>query len=626
MLQPPGALSYNPDRKTMAPTNTPPTEKPLRFIFHYLERHKGTLALGLMLTLLMTGFQLASPMVLRYAIEYAEWRLGSAGAVLPGWIRTLADGHTPFRNLGFFALAMVVMSLLQGFFRYHLRMQLIGMSRRVEYALRNDYLAHLQSLSAGFFQRHKTGDLMARATNDMEAVRSMVGPGIMYFATTFITAIISIALMAGISWRTTLWALLLMPLVAIIVNRQVGQIEKLFDRIQEQFSTLTAKVQENISGIRVVKSYVQEEHEIGDFRSISREYIRRNLKLVLVRAGMWSTIDFLLGLTTLAALFAGGREVMLGRLSIGGLVAFLSYLAMLAWPMIAMGWTLNMWKEGLASTERILAIFREKPDVFDSPETDHSITGISGEIEFRNLSFAYSEAGPQVLQEISLHIPAGTTVAVVGATGSGKSTLVNLIPRLYQAGKGSLLLDGHPIETIPLDLLRRSIGMVPQETFLFSETLQENIAFGREEIDMAEIEEAAESSQIRSDFDQFPEGFATMVGERGITLSGGQKQRTAISRAVIRRPKILILDDALSAVDTYTEEEILKRLRRIMAERTTILVSHRVSTIREADLIVVLREGRIIEQGQHDELLARKGAYWQLYQRQMLEESLSTID
>ncbi|HNS71861.1 MAG TPA: ATP-binding cassette domain-containing protein, partial [bacterium] len=268
----------------------------------------------------------------------------------------------------------------------------------------------------------------------------------------------------------------------------------------------------------------------------------------------------------------------------------------------------------------------EKPDVFDSPETDHSITGITGEIEFRNLSFAYSEAGPQVLQEISLHIPAGTTVAVVGATGSGKSTLVNLIPRLYQAGKGSLLLDGHPIETIPLDLLRRSIGMVPQETFLFSETLQENIAFGREEIDMAEIEEAAESSQIRSDFDQFPEGFATMVGERGITLSGGQKQRTAISRAVIRRPKILILDDALSAVDTYTEEEILKRLRRIMAERTTILVSHRVSTIREADLIVVLREGRIIEQGQHDELLARKGAYWQLYQRQMLEESLSTID
>ncbi|OPZ76096.1 MAG: putative multidrug resistance ABC transporter ATP-binding/permease protein YheI [bacterium ADurb.Bin431] len=299
---------------------------------------------------------------------------------------------------------------------------------------------------------------------------------------------------------------------------------------------------------------------------------------------------------------------------------------MLAWPMIAVGWTLNMWKEGLASTERILAIFREKPEVADGPETDYSITELQGEIEFRSLSFAYSEGAPQVLKEISLHIPAGTTVAIVGATGSGKSTLVNLIPRLYQAGKEGLLLDGHPIETIPLDLLRRSIGMVPQETFLFSETLQENIAFGEEEIRMAEVEEAAETSQIRSDFDQFPEGFTTMVGERGITLSGGQKQRTAISRAIIRRPKILILDDALSAVDTYTEEEVLKRLRRIMAERTTILVSHRISTVRDADLIVVLREGRIIEQGQHDELLARKGAYWQLYQRQMLEESLAEIN
>ena len=610
----------------MAPTIMPPTGKPLRFILHYLEQHKGTLTLGLLLTLLTSGFQLASPMVLRYAIEYAEWRLGSASAVLPAWILALTEGHTPLFILGLFALAMVVMSLFQGIFRYHLRMQLIGMSRRVEYALRNDYLAHLQRLSAGFFQRHKTGDLMARATNDMEAVRSMVGPGIMYFATTFVTAIISIALMATLSWRTTLWALLLMPLVAIIVGRQVGQIEKLFDRIQEQFSTLTAKVQENISGIRVVKSYVQEGHEIDDFRAISREYIRRNLKLVLVRSGMWSSIDFLLGLTTLAALFAGGREVMASRLSIGGLVAFLSYLAMLAWPMIAVGWTLNMWKEGLASTERILAIFREKPEVADGPETDYSITELQGEIEFRGLSFAYSEGAPQVLKEISLHIPAGTTVAIVGATGSGKSTLVNLIPRLYQAGKEGLLLDGHPIETIPLDLLRRSIGMVPQETFLFSETLQENIAFGEEEIRMAEVEEAAETSQIRSDFDQFPEGFTTMVGERGITLSGGQKQRTAISRAIIRRPKILILDDALSAVDTYTEEEVLKRLRRIMAERTTILVSHRISTVRDADLIVVLREGRIIEQGQHDELLARKGAYWQLYQRQMLEESLAEIN
>ncbi|HNW58202.1 MAG TPA: ABC transporter ATP-binding protein [bacterium] len=603
----------------------PPADQTRRFILYYLGRHKWTLVLGGILTLLTTGFQLVIPLVLRFAIEYAEWRLGSADAALPGWLQTLMSGYTPLVALGIFAFTMVGMTVLQGLFRYFLRMELIGMSRRVEYHLRNDYLRHLQNLPASFFQRHKTGDLMARATNDMEAVRSMLGPGIMYFATTIIVAIISIVLMAGISWRTTLWSLALMPVVAFIVYNQARQIARLFDKIQEQFSSLTAKVQENLSGIRVVKSYVQEGHEVEDFRSQSEEYIQRNLKLVKVRAGMWTSIDFLLGLTTLAALVAGGREVMNGQLSIGGLVAFLSYLAMLAWPMIALGWTLNMWQEGLASTARIMEIFREEPEILDGPETDLSITSLHGEIEFRNLSFAYSAAGPAILSNISLHIPAGRTVAIVGATGSGKSSLVNLIPRLYQAGPGQLLIDGHPVERIPLALLRRSIGMVPQETFLFSETLQENIAFGVEELRMAEIEAAAETSQIRSDFDQFPDGFGTVVGERGITLSGGQKQRTAISRAIIRQPRILILDDALSAVDTYTEEEILKRLRTIMAERTTILVSHRISTVRDADLIVVLKGGSIIEQGQHEELLAQKGAYWELYQRQMLEESLAEI-
>ncbi len=604
----------------------PALDKPSNFILHYLRQHKSTLVFGVVLTLLTTGFQLATPIVLRYAIEYIEWRLGSSSARLPSWIEQIAAGHSPARDLGLFALAMVVMAVFQGIFRFYLRTLLIGMSRKVEYHLRNDYLRHLQSLSASFFQRHKTGDLMARATNDMEAVRSMLGPGIMYFATTFVVSLVSIALMAGISLKTTLWSLALMPIVAYIVYRQVGQIEKLFDKIQEQFSALTAKVQENLSGIRVVKSYVQEEHEIGHFRRQSEEYIRRNLKLVKVRASLWSTIDFLLGLTILMALLVGGRQVIEGELSIGGLVAFLAYLSMLAWPMIALGWVLNIWQEGLASTERILAILREKPEIVDGPETDHSITELRGEIEFRGLSFAYSEGGPQVLNNISLRIPFGTTIAIVGATGSGKSTLVNLIPRLQQAAPGMLLIDGHPVEQIPLSLLRRSIGMVPQETFLFSDTLQENIAFGEEEAGSAEIEAAAETSQIRSDFDQFPDGFATLVGERGITLSGGQKQRTAISRAVIRKPRILILDDALSAVDTYTEEEVLKGLRKIMAERTTILVSHRVSTVRDADLIVVLKGGEIIEQGQHEVLLAQKGAYWQLYQRQILEESLAAMN
>ena len=603
-----------------------PVDTTTHFILHYLGQHKGTLVWGFFLTLLTTGFQLAVPMVMRYAIEYIEWSQGSEGAAVPAWLLSALRGLTHSRTLALFALALVLVTLVQGIFRYYLRMLLIGMSRRVEYSLRNDYLAHLQTMSAAFYQRHKTGDLMARATNDMEAVRSMLGPGIMYFATTIVVAVVSIALMAGISWQTTLWSLLLMPAVAVIVYRQVRQIEKLFDKIQEQFSALTAKVQENLSGIRVVKSYVQEEHEIAHFRSQSEEYIRRNLRLVKVRAGLWSTIDFLLGLTTLAALLAGGWQVMQGQLSIGGLVAFLAYLAMLAWPMIALGWVLNMWQEGLASTGRILSILREEPEIQDGPATDHAIRELRGEIEFRRLCFAYQEEGPPLLKEISLHIPAGMTLAVVGATGSGKSTLVNLIPRLLQAGPGMLLIDGHPVETIPLAVLRRSIGMVPQESFLFSETIQENIAFGEEDAGMAEIEAAAETSQIRRDFDQFPDGFATMVGERGITLSGGQKQRTAISRAVIRQPSILILDDALSAVDTYTEEEILKRLRTIMAERTTILVSHRISTVREADLIIVLKEGRICEQGHHDELLEQRGPYWELYQRQMLEESLAEME
>lgn len=555
-----------------------------------------------------------------------EWRGGSTRAALPDWMENVVSPLSPVLALAVFAAVTVLLAAIQGVFRYYMRNTLIGMSRRIEYELRNDYLLHLQTLSASFFQRNKTGDLMARATNDMEAVRSMLGPGIMQFATTIVVGLVSIILMAGISLKTALWSLLPMPFVAVIVYRQVGQIEKLFDRIQAQFSALTAKVQENLSGIRVVKSYVQEEHEIEHFRGQSQEYIRRNVKLVKVRASLWATIEFLLGLTTLTALWVGGQQVMAGQLSIGGLVAFLAYLAMLAWPMIAFGWVLNMWQEGLASTERILAILRESPEIQDDDRTDNSLHTIQGGITFRDLSFSYTPDGPYVLRHIDLHIEAGMTVAIVGATGSGKSTLVNLIPRLYDSPDGTLLIDGRPVQNYPLQVLRRHIGMVPQETFLFSDTLEDNIAFGEETSNLSAIENAAEISQIKSDFDQFPDGYATVVGERGITLSGGQKQRTAISRAVIRQPRILILDDALSAVDTYTEEEILKRLRAVMRDRTTILVSHRISTVREADLIIVLKEGEIIERGRHEELLALQGIYYELNQRQMLEESLAALN
>jgi len=608
-----------------ASTQKRPLDKSISFILSYLRGHRKTLAFGAVLVALTTFFQLLPPLVLRYGIEYMEWRAGSTQAALPPWLHDRLAPHSPLFSLGCFAAATVLLAAIQGVFRYFMRNILIGTSRKIEYELRNDYLQHLQTLSASFFQRNKTGDLMARATNDMEAIRSMLGPGIMQFASTIVIGLVSILLMAGISLKTTLWSLLPMPFVAVIVYRQVGQIERLFDRIQAQFSALTAKVQENLSGIRVIKSYVQETHEIDHFCNQSKEYVRRNMKLVRVRASMWATIEFLLGITTLTALWVGGRQVMTGALSIGGLVAFLAYLAMLAWPMIAFGWVLNLWQEGLASTGRILAILRQAPEIGDDQRTDHTLTTVAGRITFRDLSFAYAPAGPFVLKHIDLDIQAGMTLAIVGATGSGKSTLVNLIPRLQEAPEGTLLIDGRPIRHFPLHILRRHIGMVPQETFLFSDTLQDNIAFGEEGAELAAIENAAAISQIKSDFDQFPDGYATVVGERGITLSGGQKQRTAISRAVIRQPAILILDDALSAVDTYTEEEILKRLRTVMRDRTTILVSHRISTVRDADLIIVLREGEIIERGCHEELLAQRGVYYELNQRQMLEESLAAM-
>ncbi|MBN2356217.1 ABC transporter ATP-binding protein [candidate division KSB1 bacterium] len=599
-------------------------EKPIRFIVSYLYRYKWQMIIGFFCVLLTALFQLAMPMVLRYGIDFIEMKM-TGRALLPAWLTRMVLDHSPAVVLIVFAFLFVFTAILQGIFRYNMRNILIGVSRRVEYHLRNDYMAHLQTLSASFFQRNKTGDLMARATNDMEAVRSMLGPGIMYMMNTIIVGITTIWLMLHISPQMSLWSLLPMPLVAVIVYRQVRQIQKLYNRIQAQFSSLTARVQENLSGMRVVKSYVQEEHEITHFNRLGREYINRNMALVKVRAGLWASIEFLLGITILIALLVGGRLVINETVSIGSLVAFLSYLAMLAWPMIAFGWVLNIWQQGAASIKRILSILREEADVQDDRRTDHSIRDIEGRITFRNLTFTYEEATAPALQSIELDIPAGTTVAIVGNTGSGKSTLVNLVARLYEVPEGALFIDGREIHTIPLSVLRRNIGMVPQEAFLFSDTLGDNIAFGRPGADAREIETAADISRLTSDLDQFPQGYETMVGERGITLSGGQKQRAAISRAVIRMPKILILDDALSAVDTYTEEEILRGLRDIMAGRTTLIVSHRISTIRDADFIIVLQNGGIVEQGDHAQLTAQQGVYFALSQRQLLEEALAEL-
>jgi ATP-binding cassette subfamily B protein len=595
------------------------------FLFLYLHHYRWTLFWGIVFIIFTTGFQLFSPWILKSAVNFIEFNQEKSLDFIHEWLHSLLPAANTVSLLIAYALLLVLVSSLQGIFRYLMRNTLIGVSRKIEYDIRNDYFAHLQSLSLSFYQGQKTGDLMARATNDLEAVRSMMGPGIMHLISTVVVFTVALLLMFRIDSHLALWSLVPLPFIAFIVNRLLKKIHRAFKKIQEQFSTVTAKVQENLSGIRIVKAYVQEKHEIDAFKLQNRELVDRNLSLAFIRANLRSVIEILVGIGTIIILWQGGKRVIQEQMNLGELVAFFVYFNLLSWPMIAFGWVLNLWQQGLASTGRIIQIFDTKPEIRDTPQTDFGIRTLIGEIEFRNVSFAYSAESPMVLKNINLKIPAGQTLAIVGPTGSGKTTLVNLIPRLYDCQSGTISIDNHDIRRIPLKTLRSHIGYTPQETFLFSMSIRENIGFGLCMPSIPEIEKATETSQIRADLDQFPEGLDTMVGERGITLSGGQKQRTAISRAVICDPTILILDDALSAVDTHTEEEILKHLRDLMQHRTSIIVSHRISTVKDADKIIVLREGEIVEQGTHDTLIDLKGYYQQLYERQMLEASLEEL-
>jgi ATP-binding cassette, subfamily B, multidrug efflux pump len=594
---------------------------PLAFIFRYLDQYRWHMIAGIIYIAIATVFQLLTPWLLKFAIDFiaASFQHKSSPFLFP--IPATTSTST---ILLMYAGLIVLATVLQGVFRYLMRYTMIGVSRKIEYKLRNDYFAHLQKLSQTFYHRHQTGDLMARATNDLEAVRSMIGPGIMQLVSTIFVGGAAIILLFKISVSLTLWALLPMPFIAFTAYKILGRIDLLWGRIQAQFSSITAKVEENLSGIRVIKSYVREDHEIKDFQKLNLEYIKRNLALIKVQAFLHSTIQLLLSIGIMIILFVGGSQVSNGTLTIGGLISFFSYCAILAWPMIALGWTLNLWQQGLASMKRMMHVWEVKPAIADSENTDANIRVITGDVEFRDVTFGYDGDDP-IVHNISLKIPAGTTLAIVGPTGSGKSTLIQLLVRLYDVQKGAVLIDGHDVRTIPLRLIRTRIGYVPQETFLFSDTLQENIAFGIHDPGAEALEDATVISQLRADFDQFPEGFQTLVGERGITLSGGQKQRTAISRAIIKKPAILILDDALSAVDTQTEEEILKQLKRVMRQCTGIIISHRISTVRHAHQIIVLDNGRIVEQGKHSTLLKKRGLYFKLYQRQMLEKSLEKL-
>jgi len=525
-----------------------------------------------------------------------------------------------------YSLELIAIALGKGVFQFLMRWILIGISREIEFDLRNDLFRHLESLSYSYYQRTRVGDIMARATNDLNAVRMLLGPAIMYTANTIVFTAGALAFMLKISPRLTMFAFLPLPAASILVQYFGRRIHERFERIQATFSDISARAQENFSGARLVRAYVQEEPEIELFETANREYIARSLKLVRLIGMLWPTLEMLLGLAIILVLWLGGREVLLHRMNVGDFVAYNTYMVQLTWPVIALGWVINIFQRGTASLGRINEIFSERPEVTNdrvAPDLKE-VSAIDGDIEFRGLTFSYATSG-EVLSGIYLRIPAGTSLAIVGPTGSGKSTLVSLIPRIYDAPAGSVLIDGRNVTDFPLETLRKNIGFVPQETFLFSASIRDNLAFGTERSSDQEIEAAAQAASLEQEIQGFPQGYATLVGERGLTLSGGQKQRTAIARATIRNPRILILDDALSSVDTYTEERILNHLREIMRGRTTIFISHRVSTVRAADQIAVLHGGEIVELGAHEDLLALNGYYADLYSKQLLEEELAKV-
>jgi ATP-binding cassette, subfamily B, multidrug efflux pump len=568
--------------------------------------YRRAFAIGFLCVIVTAAVGLSGPWVLKYAIDDLGQGVNTA-------------------KISVYAGAIVGLAAVGGVFRFLMRRIIIGASRDIEYDLRNDFFAHLQRLDLAYFQRHRTGDLMSRATNDLSAVRMMIGPAVMYSATTGLFFIVGIILMVSINPRLTLFALVPLPFVSVSVAYFGAVIHRRFERIQEQLSEISAITQETLSGVRVVRAYRQEPFEIERFRLANEEYVRRNRGLIRVLGIYQPSMGFLMGIGALLVLWLGSREVVAGRMTVGELVAFNSYLMMLSWPMIAFGWVTNLLQRGMASWKRMLEILDTPPAITDAEATGEIVdeAQIRGRIELRHLTFAYGDT--VVLDDVSAVLPAGTTTAIVGATGSGKSTLLQLLARLHDPPPGTVFIDDVDIRHIPLSVLRGAIGMVPQEPFLFGATIAENVAFGaRGERDTrARVEEAAAIARLDKDASGFPKGYDTVIGERGITLSGGQKQRTAIARALMIDPKVLVLDDAMSAVDTYTEEEILARLSAVMRQRTTIIVSHRISTVRSADQILVLADGRIAERGTHDQLVAKGGAYAELHEKQLLEEELA---
>lgn len=572
----------------------------LRPLLPYLRRHRGRLLFGIVMIVANTILALTQPYLLGRAID------------------ALNQGR-PQSEIVTLAAAILGLVLVQAGVLFSMRMALVGQARIIEYEMRGDLFAHLQAMEHAFFQEMHTGDIMARATNDLNAVREMLGPGIMNSISTSLMFGIAMLLMFSLNPLLAAVVVVVLPLVSVafvIVGRRM---HRQYEKVQSQFGVLSTLAQENFSGIRVVKAYGQEEHEIATFAAGNREYLQKSLAFYRLEGLMWPMMSLVLGTAAALILLVGGNEVIAGRLTLGQFVQFNGYLALLSWPMIALGWVVTLYQRGTASLGRLNAVMRQAPAIADSARTQ-PVSTITGDIVFDNVSLSYEER--PVLQNVSFHIPAGHTLAIVGATGAGKTSIVNLLTRVVEAKSGTVLIDGFDVREIPLAVLRRNIGYVPQDTFLFSVPLRENVAFGVDDPTPAAVARAVETARLSKDVDQFPQGLDTMIGERGVTLSGGQKQRTALARAVMRDPAILILDDALSSIDTQTQAEILAGLRQVLANRTSIIISQRISTVKAADDIIVLDDGRIIEQGTHQQLLTQGGVYSRMYRRELLSQEL----